>query len=130
MRCLFLYSTGAKAHRHAYKQMSLNPIKGIAPLCIMLHNSYFMIILRFTRNNKNISRKFHQSKKNKLGWLSISGKIYPRRTVECFIEASIMGLKWFTWICLLFLTTKQKFHLRHRIYLSRKLPRSLRKPVT
>lgn len=59
MRYLFLYSTGGKAHSHAYKQTSPNPRKGIAPLFIMLHNSYFMITLRVTKNKENISRKFH-----------------------------------------------------------------------
>lgn len=60
---LFLYSTGGKAHICAYKQTSLNPTKGIAPLCVMLHNSYFTIILRFTKNNENVLRKCHQSQK-------------------------------------------------------------------
>lgn len=57
MRCLFLHSTGGKAYSHSYKQMSLNPIKGITSLCIKLHNSYFTITLKFTKNQEYFRKK-------------------------------------------------------------------------
>lgn len=63
MRCLFLYSTGGKAHSHSHKQMSLNPTKGITSLCIMLHNSYFIIILKFTKKPGILQENFNEFRK-------------------------------------------------------------------